>query len=545
MISKDIVKKFIERKIFNHSFVKTFSRKELLKEIKPHTKEVNFKFKTKPFKHQLACFFIGIFRDRFLFLLDMGLGKTKIVLDILTFKILNGEIKKPVLVLVPSFVNIEGWGEEILIHSNLKFVSLLGNSKEKLDLINKNTDTNIFILNYMGLIRMLSDFNKGKKSITYDEYGFIEEEIFSKGNLKLNVNKVKKFSKNFDGLILDESHSAKNKKTLTFRICNYVAKQSKILYLLTGTPFGTNPVDLWSQFYLVDKGYTLGESKGLFQQAFFKEVPNQWTGFSKYVFDDEKRKDLFKRIKNVSIRFKDTECSDVPKALEIKSLYNLYGENLKYYEEGIKEFLDIDGVDDYKRRKNSFIKLREICSGFFYIKRDDGKNKSSKKDVFYFKNNPKLQLAEELILQIPIKRSFIIFYEFNPSGLMLFDLLKKLKIDFSMIGGVKKDPIKQIKDFKNGNNRCLLANWKSTAAGGNFQIANYTLFYESPVSPIYRKQCIKRTNRTKQKRKTFYYDLVFSKEDSVENKILDSIKTGEDLFSSVIEGKKIFRKTLL
>jgi SNF2 family DNA or RNA helicase len=65
------------------------------------------------------------------------------------------------------------------------------------------------------------------------------------------------------------------------------------------------------------------------------------------------------------------------------------------------------------------------------------------------------------------------------------------------------------------------------------QVANYTYFFESPVSPIDRNQAERRTRRQGQKHKTcFYYDPVVA--DTVDERILEFHKEGEDIFQALL-----------
>ncbi len=79
--------------------------------------------------------------------------------------------------------------------------------------------------------------------------------------------------------------------------------------------------------------------------------------------------------------------------------------------------------------------------------------------------------------------------------------------------------------------RILVANSVSGGTGLNLQIANYVIFYESPVSPIHRLQAEWRCYRAGQTKAVFIYDLVVA--ESVDEKILEFIKEGKNLLSTL------------
>lgn len=54
----------------------------------------SIKFHTDPFDHQAACFLIGSEEPRFLFNLDMGAGKSKLVLDLFRYYDKVHEVKR-------------------------------------------------------------------------------------------------------------------------------------------------------------------------------------------------------------------------------------------------------------------------------------------------------------------------------------------------------------------------------------------------------------------------------------------------------------------
>jgi SNF2 family DNA or RNA helicase len=128
---------------------------------------------------------------------------------------------------------------------------------------------------------------------------------------------------------------------------------------------------------------------------------------------------------------------------------------------------------------------------------------------------------------------------------MITELLESLGIQFEWIWGGCKDPINAVARFiGTPDKRVLVMNSEvgGTGTDGLQDVARYLVFYESPTSPITRKQVIKRVHRSGQKHRTFIYDLIIK--DSIDIRVLDFIAEGHDLHAALIDGK-VFNKQLL
>lgn len=516
MIKKSVVSAFRKKKLDDYTFLKRMSEKDIRDVVFGAINNSNgtFKFKTDPYKHQFVSFYIGICVDQFLFFLDMGLGKSKVSLDIISCRGLD-----KTLVLVPFDINIESWEEEVKLHSELVCVPMYGTTEERWRLLNE--PGNIYVLNYAGLMHMLCRHNKKKEKF------------------EIHRPTLQKFGEMFDAIIMDELHLAKNHKSLVFRILRALSKIIKCRWGLTGTPFGRDPQDLWSQFYLIDHGETMGDTLGIMRDAFFAKVFNKF-GFSSFELVKKYKRHLFRRMHNRSIRYADTECQDLPKMESVVKHVSLNGAALDYFNQAVNGIIEADG--NRKKIDNAYIRMRQISSGFIQLKDSDG----NKLPIIYFPDNPKLQALKSLCLEMGAKMKMIIFVRFVPSGDLIIKMLKDLKLPFATAVGKTKDAAGDIKRFKNDPEiRFLVASVDGGAGlGANLQIANHVTFYESPESPIKRKQCVKRVWRNGQKRRVRFVDIVARASItgiSVEQRILDYLEEGNDLFSALLEGKDALR----
>src|SRR5690349_13759396 len=117
LISRQAVKEYLGREFDDFRWMKKLSRERVEREL--NNLKVKPRFKTNPWLHQLVCVYIGLMYPRFLFLLDMGTGKSKIIADLIT-QIQRERKLEGALVMVPRQINIASWMDDLAIHSDLE-----------------------------------------------------------------------------------------------------------------------------------------------------------------------------------------------------------------------------------------------------------------------------------------------------------------------------------------------------------------------------------------------------------------------------------------
>ena len=515
-ISPVAVHEFLNRDLDDWDWLKRLTRAELwdiLRTFHPVPQ-----FVTRPRKHQLVAFILGVMWDQFLFFLDAGTGKTKLLIDILEYRRRLGQDITS-LVLVPNVANIDNWVEQVETHAyDLKVVPLFGSSKARWAEWDAEPDGDLYIVNYQGLQAMVAEL--------------VRDGSNKRRHRKRQPKLIRKLGKRVNCVILDESQNCKNHQSVNYSCLNALSRFVSLRYGSTGTPFGKNPLDLWSQFKLVDSGETLSKSIGVFQNAFFTEKFNGWS--FEWKFLKRKKKKLNQMLRHRSISYEDTECGDLPPNLDIKVLVPVGKTAAKYYKQVIDEAIDL-AQEDVKETKNSFIRMRQITSGFLGVK---GEQTGAKFEIA-FPENPKVDQVLELLDEFPIKDKVIIFHEYIYTGKMIAQRLKKEKIRHVTLNGQMSsdDQREAVRLFKTDPRySVLVANWRSGGTGLNLQIANRVIYVESPVSPIHRRQSFKRVVRIGQNKHTFIYDIVAK--GSADEKILASLKDGRDLQQDLLGNRR-------
>ncbi|HEU5488480.1 MAG TPA: DEAD/DEAH box helicase [Candidatus Nitrosotalea sp.] len=516
-ISPRAINDFLSQKRDNHLFIKSLSTKQIDGEIE----RLNPKPKFWPNLriHQKICFLLGLAYPQFFFQLDMGTGKSLLSLVLLSYFHQLGH--KKFLIQVPMDESIDNWIEQTTEWGfDLPVIPLRHSGERKLQDWD-NLKEGVAISTYIGLATSLSRLQdkkptKNKKKVKGREW---------KPDLRL----VEWFRSTLDGVVFDESTKICHQTSLSFEIAQLVSRNCLIRYALAGRPFGKDPQDLWAQFYLIDRGETLGSTLTLFRETFFLKTRSRFGGpFSfTYKLNPKKNKTLTTICQHRSIAYAADECIELPDLVKIRKKTGLTSNSREYYDKYIQDIIDAKG--NLSAVKNAFIQMRQISSGFIGFRDDD----TDEKVEIEFDKNPKFDMLMDLVAEVPENEKAIIFHDFTFSGRKIHNALTKEGYKNGWLWGGTKD-WKDIKyKFDNDSRfRFLVIQSKKGSYSLNLQRSNIAFFYESPVPAIDRDQAERRIYRQGQTRKVRIYDLITK--NTVDELILAYHKQGGDLFKDLI-----------
>jgi phage gpG-like protein len=466
-------------------------------------------------KHQKACFLLGVAWPQYGFWLDMGLGKTLLALELLRYWWDVGHLRRA-LILVTSDKAYLTWETQIELYGiDLPYVFLSGSSEDKWEQLEAFGD-GLVIVHYPGLVAMLT--SRASKSWVVDD------------------DKIERFLvQKLDGVVADESTKLGNQNSLTYKIATKLSKNAYTRYELAGRPFGRDPALAWSQFKLIDNGATLGQTMGLFREAFCSSEKNYAARGkrAKYVRDFKFKKRMMPQLTRImqhrSITYADHECPDLPPLARTSQVVpvRIPDEAEAYYQRLIDQAIAAKG--NLSLMKNVFMRMRQLSSGFLAMRDDE----TGDRVEIEFDENPKLDRLLELIDEMPLDRQAVVFYAFTHSGRRITEALKAAGIDNIWLWSGTKDSKATLQHFIK-NPSCTVAvinNQVGAYSLDGLQVANYSMFYESPVSCLDRQQAEARLLRQGQKRHVFQYDLVVRH--TVDERILDFHKEGRSLYEEL------------
>lgn len=520
MIPKANVNEFLDQKRDSHVWMKRLTHRQLDEAIAKITPKPNLYPKMR--LHQKVCFLLGVAYRAFGYWLDMGTGKTLLSLQLIQYFYDIGLIKRWV-VFVLSDTAYDTWERQIKEYKITVPYLFLEDSSEHRWRQLEEFENGIVIVAYPSAVAMTTAWEKvkGKK----------------KGRWVLHDKLVRHFSKHADGIIMDESTRAGHYDSLTHRLIERLCKTSQARFALAGLPFGRDPTLLWGQHKLIDGGESLGETLGIFREAFFSAEQNKFST-NKYAKDFKFKKTmkgtLSKLAQHRSITYATDECIDLPKLIPIIEGVKFSKEAYDYYKNAVKQLIAAKG--NFREMKNAFLRMRQLSSGFIGFKDDE----TGVKAEIEFPINPKLDLLLELLEDLPAGRKAVVFYDFTFSGRLMHQKLTELKFDPIWLWSGTKDSRREIGRYLDTDKPrvAILQNQLGAfSLDGLQKVANYTFFYESPVPVITRKQAERRLLRDGQDHTVFQYDLIMR--NSADEKILAFHKEGHDLFKAVLRNPKV------
>lgn len=508
MINKRAIEAFLKRKLNSYDWLKTSGDALLDCDLRAMDPVPDFNG-IKPWQHQKACFLLLNELDRFIFHINMGGGKTLLSLMFLKYKKQCGQ-KPRAIVFVPYITSVETWVEQVAEHMpDLRCVACTGTTQENLAHLEGPGD--LFVICYQSAVAAVTE--KGKSRWNFEAKDI--RDYF--GGLGFNM------------MICDEIHRTKSASSLSYRMCRAISTQCKWVIGLTGTPFGKNIEDIWPQFYLIDFGETLGPTLEFFKAVFFKRKKHYFKRFD-FQFDKKLMPQLSSIIKNRSIHYGIDEFYDMPPKEYIRQHFRMPFDLKEYAKRAKAEMRQGVKDGDYRLVESNYLILRQISSGFMTFKGADDDRLQVR-----FDENPKLEALVDLIEQMPPQCKMVVFHHFVYTNQLISDTLKQMKVKHARIYGKVRDPIEQLRRFKNDDKcRVLVINSKSGSSSLNLQGANYIVFFEQPDSPIDRQQAEARCWRPGQQRRVFIYDLMVN--GTADLKMLEANQAGTNLLKALLKG---------
>jgi len=509
-LARGAVREYLSRDLDDFRWMKALLREQILRELASF--KVKPVFKTEPWLHQLVCFYIGLCQPKFLFLLDMGLGKSKIVADLITQRIREKKIDRA-CVMVPRLSNIDSWMDGLALHSDLEPCPVkVSDTEAKWEAL-AYPKGEVTLVDYQGFTLATSTRKYSSKT----KYDLVRDD-----------KKIKHLQRTYKFIDLDESHKLSNHNNLWFHLLDPFTKTADYCYANTGTLFGKDVEDLWAQFFLVDRGETFGPNLGLFRAGFFQAKMNPWKG-TIYTFDKKADKLLNDMLQHRSIRYDETEVQDLPKLTQRRHAIRMGDEQRQHFLRALEGLINANGV--IQNLDANWLRMRQISSGYLAWKDEHGDH------LLPFKDNPKLDAVEQLVDEMGDSK-IVIAYDYTETGRLIVERIKSMGLGYVWFYGGTKDKSAARQSFLH-DTKCRVMVMNSEAGGtgndGLQDCARYLVIYESPTPPDSRRQLIKRLHRSGQKRRTFVYDL--EAVGSLDKGIIDNAEAGIDFHSQVINGR--------
>ena len=234
-------------------------------------------------------------------LLDMGMGKTSIVLAALNDLIFDRFEVSKVLIIAPLRVAKHTWSTEIQKWDQLKglrYSIVVGTAAERRRAL--MVDADIYIINRENIPWLIE-----KSGLPFD----------------------------YDMVVIDELSSFKNWQAKRFRALMKVRPKVKRIVGLTGTPSSNGLMDLFAEYKILDMGERLGRFISQYRLDYF--VPDQMNGPVVYSYRLRPGADrrIYNRISDITISMKGTDHLKMPELVNSEYMVYMDEDERRKYEQ--------------------------------------------------------------------------------------------------------------------------------------------------------------------------------------------------------------------
>lgn len=364
-------------------------------------------------------------------LLDLGMGKTSIVLSCLNYLMFETFEVSKVLIIAPLRVARNTWSDEIKKWDHLqglRYSIAVGTATERIKAL--KADADIYIINRENVPWLIEE-----SGLPFD----------------------------YDMVVVDELSSFKNWNAKRFKALMKVRPKVKRIVGLTGTPSSNGLMDLFAEFKVLDMGERLGRFISQYRVNYFK--PDRVNGPIVYSYkllpDAEDR--IYEKISDITISMKASDYLEMPELISTEYKVYLDDEERAKYEELKNELvLQLPGAEITAANAATLSgKLSQLANGAIYD--DDG-------SVNAF-HERKLDALEDLI-ESANGKPVLVAYWFKHDLKRITERLSALKVNFQRL-----DSDESIRKWNAGELQVGLIHPASAGHGLNLQEGGNTIIW--------------------------------------------------------------------
>ena len=470
---------------------------------------MNYKFKTKPYAHQLTALEKSWDKTEYGYFMEMGTGKSKVLVDNMAMLYDKGKINGAIIV-APKGVYRNWFSQEIPNHlpSHIQpkmvlWTALTSKTKDKEYqlLFETGHDLHILIMNVEAL--------STKKGLDF-------------------AAKFMRCHKTM--LAIDESTTIKNPSAKRTKSILALGKEATYRRILTGSPVTKSPLDLFTQCGFLNS-YLLGyDSFYAFRNRYANMIDRNFGGRRVQLIGSYKRLDeLADKLKAFSYRVLKDDCLDLPDKVYIRREVDLTDEQSKAYSTMKSAALaSLKGkMATAPHVLTQMMRLHQITCG--HLKNDDG-------TITEIKNN---RLKELINLLDEVEGKVIIWANYIHD---IEHIVKEISNQFgedSIVQYYGAIPAEQrqenIKKFQDPNSkaRFFIGNPQTGGYGITLTCANTVVYYSNGYDLEKRLQSEDRAHRIGQTKSVTYVDFIAPK--TVDEKIVKALRKKMNIANEIMD----------
>ncbi len=470
-------------------------------------KIMNYKFKTKPYAHQMTALKKSWNKENFAYFMEMGTGKTKVLIDNLAMLYDKGKVDGA-LIIAPKGVINTWYEQEIPTHlpQHIENVTVLWqpniNKKyeEKLKtLFEVETALHILIMNVEAL--------STDKGVKY-------------ASKFLNSHKTL--------MAVDESTTIKNPSAKRTKNIIGLGKIAKYKRIMTGSPITKNPLDLYSQCEFLNPWLLDFTSYYAFRNRYAEMKTMHAHGRSIQIVDKFKNlSELSETVKTFSDRVLKEDCLDLPDKIYMKRNIKLSPDQFKLYKQMKDQAIAmLNGkVTSTMTVLTQLMRLHQITCGHFTA--DDGSTQAIA--------NNRIGELMDVLEEIEGKAIIWAHYQYDIVNIIK-NVVKKYGegsiVDYYGLTP-QEDRQPNIKKFQSDPKCRFMVGTPSTGGYGiTLTAANTVIYYSNGYDLEKRLQSEDRAHRIGQRKPVTYVDLIC--DDTVDEKIVKALRKKINIASEVL-----------
>ena len=468
---------------------------------------MNYKFKTKPYAHQLLALEKSWNKETYAYFMEMGTGKTKVLIDNAAMLYDKGKIDG-LLIIAPKGVIGTWYDQELPTHlpNHIENVTVLWQAnitkgqQEKLNsLFETGTALHILIMNVEAL-----STTKGTD--------FAAKFISSHNTL----------------MVIDESTTIKNPSAKRTKNILKLSTQTKYRRIMTGSPVTKNPLDLYSQCEFLSPWLLDFTSYYAFRNRYAEMKTMHVRGRSIQVVDKFKNLgELSEQLKGFSYRVLKEDCLDLPEKNWTKRQITLTPDQRKIYNQMKETALAVLNGKQATTMTvlTQLMRLHQITCGHFTA--DDG-------TIQRIDNNRANELMD-ILSEMEGKAIIWAHYQYDITSIIK-EIVKVYGpgsvVDYyGLTPQDERDPNR--KKFQSDPKCRFLVGTPSTGGYGlTLTAANTVIYYSNGYDLEKRLQSEDRAHRIGQKKNVTYVDIIA--EDTVDEKIVKALRDKINVASQVL-----------
>ena len=469
---------------------------------------MNYKFKTKPYEHQITALEKSWDKDEYGYFMEMGTGKSKVLVDNIAMLYDKGKINAA-LIIAPKGVYRNWFSGEIpnhlashIDHKTVLWTATTSKAKDKeyQQLFKIDYDLHILIMNV---------------------------EAFS---TKKGLEFATKFLNCHNTIMaIDESTTIKTPTAKRTKAILTLGKIAKYRRILTGSPVTKSPLDLYTQCNFLHEELLGFNSYYTFRNRYATMIDRNFGGRRVQIVGGYKRLDeLSDSLKKFSYRVLKEDCLDLPPKVYIQREVELSDEQKQIYSTMKSAALaQLKGkMATAPHVLTQLMRLHQISCG--HLKNDDD-------TITEIKNN---RMSELLDVLDEVEGKVIIWANYVYDIKQIVKAISKKYGEDSIVqyyGAVQADiRQKNIEKFQDPESdaRFFVGNPQTGGYGITLTAANNVIYYSNGYDLEKRLQSEDRAHRIGQQKSVTYVDFITPK--TVDEKIVKALRKKMNIATEIM-----------